>query len=325
MRPIFDTLAPAGARGRLTVLIFHRVLAAPDPLLPDEFDAQRFDAVCGWLRRWFNVLPLDAAVRRLAQGTLPARPLAITFDDGYADNHDVALPILRRHALAATFFVSTGFLDGGRMWNDTVIEAVRRTPQATLDLRGIEGAGLGAHAVFSTQDKRGAIAAIIERIKYLPQAQRNAVVAGIAARCGAVLPDTLMLRTDQVVALRRAGMQIGAHTVTHPILATLTPAEAHDEIVRSKERLESITGEPVRLFAYPNGRPGRDYTAQTVAIAREAGFDAAVTTAWGAAGHGADPFQIPRFTPWDRTRLRFGVRLARTLWTSRRGATATTT
>ena len=168
-------------------------------------------------------------------------------------------------------------------------------------------------------DKRNAIATIIDAIKYLPQPQRDVVVGCVAARCGATLPDNLMMRTEQVAALRRAGMQIGAHTVTHPILATLPPGAAREEIVSGKRRLEAIIGEPVSLFAYPNGRPDRDYSAQTVSLVREAGFDAAVTTAWGAAGVGADPFQIPRFTPWDRTQLRFGMRLAQTLWASRRG------
>ncbi|HEY8708836.1 MAG TPA: polysaccharide deacetylase family protein [Burkholderiaceae bacterium] len=320
MRWIFNRLAPGGAGGRLSVLIFHRVLAGPDPLLPDEFDAVRFEMVCGWLRRWFNVIALDTAARQLAQGTLPERPLAITFDDGYTDNHDVALPILRRYALPATFFVATGFLDGGRMWNDTVIEAVRCTPHETLDLRGVECGHLGIRRVRGIDEKRNAIAAIIDGIKYLPQPQRDAIVGCIAARCGATLPDNLMMRSEQVAALRRAGMQIGAHTVTHPILATLSPGAARDEIVNGKRRLEAIIDEPVSLFAYPNGRPDRDYTAQTVALVREAGFDAAVTTAWGAAGAGVDPFQIPRFTPWDRTQLRFGLRLAHTLWASRRGA-----
>ncbi|MFO0121490.1 MAG: polysaccharide deacetylase family protein, partial [Inhella sp.] len=108
--------SPGGARGRLTVLIFHRVLTQPDPLFPGEMDAARFDAVCGWLASWATVLPLHTAVRQVRDGVLPARALAITFDDGYADNASVALPLLQKHGLCATFFVSTGYLDGGRMW-----------------------------------------------------------------------------------------------------------------------------------------------------------------------------------------------------------------
>ena len=122
---IFRALQPPGPRGRLHTLIFHRVLPQRDPLFPGEVTAQDFNAICRWLKAWFHVLPMDQAVQQLREGSLPSRALAISFDDGYADNHEVALPILLQHGLPATFFVATGFLDGGRMWNDTVIEAVR--------------------------------------------------------------------------------------------------------------------------------------------------------------------------------------------------------
>ncbi|MCU0943281.1 MAG: polysaccharide deacetylase family protein, partial [Hydrogenophaga sp.] len=120
---LYGWMSPGGASARLSVLIFHRVLAQPDPLFPGVPDVRRFDEVCRWLARWFRVMPLDEAVRALKRGNLPARAAAITFDDGYADNHDQALPVLRAHGLPATFFVATGFLDGGRMWNDTLIES----------------------------------------------------------------------------------------------------------------------------------------------------------------------------------------------------------
>jgi hypothetical protein len=124
MRPLFSWLSPAGPGARLSVLIFHRVLARPDPLFPGRGGRpSTFDAICRWLRHWFEVLPLDRAVQALRDGTLPARAAAITFDDGYADNHDLALPMLEAAGLSACFFIATGFLDGGRMWNDVLIEA----------------------------------------------------------------------------------------------------------------------------------------------------------------------------------------------------------
>ena len=112
---------------------------------------------------------------------------------------------------------------------------------------------------------------------------------------------------------------MGAHTVLHPILAKLSLGEMRDEMKQSKDFLERLLGERVGLFAYPNGKPGEDYDERAVALARELGFDAAVTTARGAATHQTDLFQLPRFTPWDRTRLRFGARMLSTLWASRRG------
>lgn len=313
-------LAPGGRDARLSILIFHRVLPAVDPLFPTEVDTVAFDRICGWLRQWFNVLPLDAAVRRLADGTLPPRAAAITFDDGYADNHALALPILQRHGLPATFFIATGFLDGGRMWNDTLIEALRRTAEPSLDFDdlGLPGEPIGRLPTASVDERRRAILAVIDRAKYLPLDDRLALVARIAARAKARLPDDLMMSSDQVVALHRAGMQIGAHTVSHPILARLDEAEARAQIVASRTSLEHLLQAPVTLFAYPNGRPGTDYDARTVAIAESLGFEAAVTTGWGAADRGTDRFQLPRFTPWDRTKARFGARLLQNLWNARR-------
>ncbi len=116
-RHLFAVLAPDGPRSRLTILIFHRVLDRQDFLQPGEPTADEFDSQIRWLTSWFKVLPLSEAVEALRAGDLPERRLAITFDDGYPDNHDVAVPILRRHGAVATFFVATGYLDGGIMFN----------------------------------------------------------------------------------------------------------------------------------------------------------------------------------------------------------------
>lgn len=290
-------------------MIFHRVLAAPDPLCPGEVDAHRFDRICHWVRHWFNVLPLDEAEGRRRHGTLPERAMSLTFDDGYADNHDLALPILQRHGLSATFFVAAGFLDGGCMWNDIVVEAVRRTARPTLDLEGVADLQLGRHAVVSLVDKRSTIDNLIGALKYQAQPHRKRAVDEIARCAGVEAPADLMMSRAQLRALRDAGMTIGAHTVSHPILARLEPAAAADEIGRGKRMLETLLDEPVTLFAYPNGKPGEDFADEHVAMAREAGFDAAVTTAWGAGCAATDPYRLPRFTPWDTARLRFGLRL----------------
>lgn len=317
MRPFLNLLSPSGARARLNVLIFHRVLPQPDPLFPDEVDAARFDEMLGWVKAWFNVLPLDEAAQRLTDGSLPARAAALSFDDGYADNHDVALPLLRRHGLPCSFFVATGFLDGGRMWNDTLIEAVRHSHQPVLDLRGLQdgrGDDLGQHALGDTAGRRAALGALIGRVKYLPPAPRLACVNAIAERAEVAPANDLMMSSQQVRQLRAAGMQIGAHTVSHPILATLSPTEAADEMARSRDTLQQLLGEPVGLFAYPNGKPGTDYLPDVhPGLVRELGFDAAVSTRWAAARRGDDVFQIPRFTPWDRSRAKFGLRLLRNL------------
>lgn len=299
-------LSPAGARGRLSVLIFHRVLPEPDPLFPDVPDVTAFETQLRWIARWFQVRPLATAIDELYAGRLPARALAISFDDGYADNEAVAAPLLRRHGMTATFFVSTGFLAGDCMWNDRVIEALRRCEAPEIDLSAL---GLGRWPLGSAALRRQAVDAVLKGIKHLDPDRRTAAVDRVVDAAGGRPSPSLMMRPDQVRSLRAQGMDVGAHTVNHPILARLSPAAARQEMVDGKAALEQILGEPVDLFAYPNGVPDKDYTAEHAAMARDCGFRAAVSTAWGAASMRSDRYQLPRFTPWDRTPMRYGVRL----------------
>ena len=301
-----NLLSPAGHRARLSILIYHRALAAPDPILHEEIDAATFEWQMALLREAYNVLPLGEACARLARGALPARAACITFDDGYADNEQTALPILKRLGLPATFFVSTGYSDGGIMFNDAIIEAVRRAPAATHDLSRL---GLGVLDLDDSASRRAAIDALLAQIKYRPVDERAALVQQLTAAMHSELPPHLMMRPEQIRRLHDAGMEIGGHTVNHPILRVLEEAEARAEIVGGKRRLEEITGAPVTLFAYPNGKPGQDYGLRDVALVRQAGFAAAVSTTPGAGNRASDLFQLPRFTPWDRTPGRFGLRL----------------
>jgi peptidoglycan/xylan/chitin deacetylase (PgdA/CDA1 family) len=304
IKGFLNALSPPGTGARLSILIFHRVVPTQDLIFPGEMYARRFDEVCASIKSWFNVLPLDLAVSHLKSGSLPARAACITFDDGYADNHDVAMPILLRHGLPATFFISTGFLNGGRMWNDTVIEAVRLSRASSLDL-----GELGSHAIFSPSEKSVAIKAIIAKIKYLPIPERLETAQTIADEAQVNPPNNLMMTSAQVKTLRGAGMQIGAHTLTHPILASLDDSDARTEIRGSKEFLENLLEERIGLFAYPNGKPGQDYLESHVTMVKDLGFDAAVSTRPGVSSLESDVFQLARFTPWDHSTLRFGIRL----------------
>src|SRR5690242_1236069 len=127
-RMFLNLFSPGGRDSRLSIFAYRRVLPHADTLFPDEGDAESFDRHIEQLAGCFNVIPLFDAIRGLNRGTLPPRAACITFDDGYADNVEIALPILQKHGVHATFFVASGFLDGGRMWNDTVIELVRCAP-----------------------------------------------------------------------------------------------------------------------------------------------------------------------------------------------------
>lgn len=294
--------------GRLSILIFHRVLPQQDPIFPGEMHAPRFDALMGLVARSFRVMTLGDAVAARDAGRLPPRALAITFDDGYADNAEIALPLLQRHGLKATFFVATGFLDGGRMFNDTVIECLRATRQTQIDLGEW---GLGVRPLGSADERRHAIEALLPKVKYLALAERQQFLTRLLQLAGQPrLPDDLMMRSEQVVRLHRAGMEIGGHTVHHPILRVLDDAEAEAEIAAGRTCLQTLTDAPVDVFAYPNGRPMQDYDLRHAAIVRKLGFRCAVSTATGVSGPGDDRFQLPRSTPWDRSPARWLGRLA---------------
>jgi peptidoglycan/xylan/chitin deacetylase (PgdA/CDA1 family) len=298
-------VAPGGVRASLLVLIYHRVLATPDPLLRTEPSAAEFAAQMDLVKSLCHVLPLSEAVERLLSGTLPPRSLCITFDDGYANNRIVAAPILAQRRLPATVFVATGFIGGGRMWNDTIIESVRRAG-TELDLRRL---GLGCYTLSDDVSKCRAIDETLRALRYKGFDERSAAVAAIAERIGHALPDDLMMTEQHIKELASFGIEVGAHTIGHPILAQIDGEKAWHEVAGSKAALEEITGGPVLTFAYPNGRPQRDYDRSHVEIVRRAGFKVAVSTAWGAAGREADRHQIPRSRPWEKSPLRFAARL----------------
>lgn len=292
--------SPPGDAARLTILIYHRVLPQHDPLIPPETTCAEFEAQMGEVSRCFNVLPLSEAVARLKVRSLPARAACITFDDGYADNLIHAAPILKRHGLTATFFIATAYLDGGRMFNDTVIEAVRRADAPRVDLTDL---GLGVHDLSGQEGKAAAIADLLPRVKYLPAGRREAMAEELAARLASTpLPDDLMMTSAQLRQLHGLGMEIGGHTHRHPILAALDDVAVRAEVMEGRERLEALLGERPRVFAYPNGRPGQDYLPEQSRLVRELGFEGAVSTQPGSAWSGSDPWQLPRYIPWNHKR-----------------------
>ena len=275
-------------------------------MIQDEVDAVRFAIQLDTLREHFSVLPLNEAIDRLRAGTLPTRAAAITFDDGYANNAEVALPILVKKSMHATFFIATGSLGDGYMWNDAIIQALRSAPGPTLDLSAIS---FHTYSLRTIADRRAALDDILPRLKARDPASRHNLVAKILQAAESKPPSGIMMTHEQVRSLDSAGMDIGGHTVNHPILTTLTADEAKREIVEGKKNLERIIGRPVQLFAYPNGKPGQDFDGAHVAMVKAAGFSAAVSTAPGAARADSDPYQLPRFTPWDRSPARFTLRL----------------
>lgn len=289
---------------RLSILIFHRILDRQDPMLKGEIDIKQFDSQMFWIKRFYNVLDLNTAMDNLVSNTLPARALCITFDDGYKDNYINALPILKKYSLPATFFIATAFLNGGIMWNDVVIETLRNTKMKSLDLTEF---GLGIYKI--GENRAGLLSEVLTSLKYLAFEKRTSVVEALPRLLNSPVPNNLMMDDSDVKNLYRSGMVIGGHTKNHPILAKLSRQHAKQEIEAGKQYLETLVDDEIQLFAYPNGRPGQDYNSEHVEILKKVGFKGAVSTAWGAATNKSDIFQLPRFTPWDRSVVKYLFRL----------------
>lgn len=304
---ILSKLLRIEGKQRLSILIYHRVLPEADFMRSATTTVDQFEWQMALLAKHFNPLSLSEAVSLMDYGELPPRAVCVTFDDGYADNETVALPVLTRLGIPATIFVATGFLNGGRMWNDTITEAIRVAEGPTIDLSSID---LGVYDISSSDARRQVAGTIIREIKHwAPKMRSEAVLAVESLPLTAPLPTNLMLTDAQVKNLCNSGVEIGAHTINHPILATLDLEQAKVEIQEPKLFLESLTEKPVTAFAYPNGRPEIDYRVEHRDLVEITGYQCAFSTHSGVASKTSDKWQLPRFTPWDKTPLRFLVRL----------------
>lgn len=304
LRPVVRLFERVTGPSRLQILIFHRVLPAADQLFSGVPDARRFRTLLRHLKSMYRIAPLGEALELLRQGRLPSGTVALTFDDGYEDNYSVALPILAEEGVPATIFIATRFLDGGRMFNDTVWESFRETANDGIDLDFL---GLGQIPLRTWADRRATAARVIDAIKYLEIEERESAAMRVAEAAGVSLRTDLMMTSDQVARLPQDLITVGAHTHSHPILTRLAPSEARSDVELGRTRLEALCGRPIDLFAYPNGKPGQDYDRTHVDMVRDLGFTAALTTSPGTHTGSADFHQIPRFTPWREDYPRFAA------------------
>jgi peptidoglycan/xylan/chitin deacetylase (PgdA/CDA1 family) len=235
------------------------------------------------------------------------RYVVLTFDDGYRDSFDVALPVLRSHGATASFFPITGFVDRPRIpWWDEIAWMVRTSAREAVP----SGWWLPEPVSYDEPDRERAVVALLERYKRLPGEETGAFLDWLAeATASGRHPedgaDELWLTWDMVRELRRAGMTIGGHTVTHPVLPSLSPEDQRAEIAGCRKRIEAELGERMTAFAYPGGRFD--------AVTRECVAAEGVEVAFGHSG-GYRPFG-PSWDPLDvrRTSIspRIGVRRLR--------------
>lgn len=245
----------------------------------------------------FNIVTMDdIALWLQGAALLPRRAVAITFDDGFADNHESAAPILAQYGLRAAFYITTGSVqDGTAPWFCRLRSAFSGTSSPTwihprsrraLDIRDAPG----RYAGFLEACRACATMTGDRQAAFLENVERELAVAD-AAKSG-----LLMMTWDQVLALRQSGHIIGSHTMTHPNLAHCEPDEAMRELMESKQILEDRLAGTVEHFSYPSPILEPHYSDVTTSLARQAGYVSAVTCLPGPVLRRHSPFLLPRLS-----------------------------
>ena len=264
----------------ITALTYHRVTNPADAAEFDQgvVDASPadFDGHLAFLGRWFNFVGIDDLFDFRRGGRLPQNPLLLTFDDGYLDNFEIALPILKRHGAKAVFFIATHYLAERRLfWWDRISYLVKRSTKESLHLSYPR-----KESIALRRDRTPAIEKVLRVVKDHYALDLERFTEGVAEACGVSLSageerkaaDRMLMTWDQVRALRAAGMDVQSHTSTHRVLQTLPPAELERELRGSRALLSEVLGEDVRAVSYPVGKALR-YTPHIRTAVRSAGYE----------------------------------------------------
>ncbi len=243
------------------ILLYHRVAVAESDPHALCISPAHFEEHLALLSGRARVVPLAEIVTRLRERRSVRGLVAITFDDGYADNLTTALPLLERYAAPATFFVVSGRIP---FWWDRM---------AALPLDGARFRELYAELQPLPNDENQ------HRLDHLEAPADN-------------LP--LRMSDEQIVsAAAHPLITIGGHTLSHRVLATLSSGAQREEIGACRQALEELTGQRVRSFAYPYGTP-QTFNAVTVALVRACGFEHACAAAGDVVSSSSDLFRLPR-------------------------------
>jgi len=288
----------------LSILTYHRF---PKPDGTEAFDdgvidtsAEEFEQHVRCIKQHFTVVGVDELCAFAAGGELPPNSVAITFDDGYRDNYQQALPILRKYGCRAIFFVATSFIDERRVyWWDRVAYSLKQSTRSVVEL-----CYPGPFRV-ALDDKSSAILRLLRFVKACPVLDMERFLTGLDHATGVpwtrelerAFADELLMSWDDVRALKRAGMDVESHTRSHRILQTLSAVELRAELEGSRRDLQRELGQAPRAVAYPVGKPLELASPVRPALCR-AGYQLGLTNGtgptptWGA----RDPFDIRRQT-----------------------------
>lgn len=278
-----DRLTAGRFAGQGIILTFHHVRLASDRIFPQnrllEITPSFLEAVIRELRELgYDIIPIDEMPARIAGGKGLRRFAVLTFDDGYLDTRDYALPILKRHEAPFTVFVTPGFAERTTpLWWLDLEDAVRAREQIEVQLPS----GRFVHPTRTPEDQRAGFKRLYWALRELPETELRGIVATMAEDAGIDTIGRIERLCMDWSALRDFSrdplVTIGAHSMTHPRLKTLADEASQAEIVESKAVVEREIGKPVKHFAYPVG----DATSAGIrefAFARAVGFETGVTT-----------------------------------------------
>lgn len=287
---VWQRPAPAGA-----VLVYHRVARLTTDPFGQAVTPETFERQLQILRRFGTLVSAEALVARLARGEPVERMIAVTFDDGYVDNLTNAASIAARLGVSITVFVAVEpVANGTPFWWDglaaTVLEG--KAPPGTLVVGG-QSFSLGTGI-----ERSDALQRLHAMLRCVSAGRRAALMREVETRLGRPTLDEASrpMTLDELRALAsHARVMIGAHTMTHPSLAALPDEEQRTEMLESRLALERLLELPIRLLAYPFGKPD-NVSDRTRELAAAAGYDAAFTTVPQPVRAGVDRFAIPRLT-----------------------------
>jgi peptidoglycan/xylan/chitin deacetylase (PgdA/CDA1 family) len=230
---------------------------------------------------------------------LPQNALAITIDDGYRDFYQVAYPVFREYGIPATVYLVSDFLDGTLwLWVDQVRHAFLNAPPQTFRME-FSGHSSRTFELGSVQSRKAAAYTVTEAAKKLPNAVRLEFMERLPRELHVDLPgqapaEYAPMRWEEAREVAAGGIELGAHTCTHPILSSVTSLEElNHEIAGSKHRIEQQLDRAVDHFCYPNGAV-RDFNPDAVAAVQAAGYRSSVTTEPGLNYPAADRFRLLR-------------------------------
>ena len=267
-------------------------------------------------------IKLQSLVEALIDGRVPPRTVVITLDDGYADNLHIAKPLLARYEVPATVFITSGYLGREFWWDrlDRILPGPAMLPkQLSLTIGGIvhrlQAASPGGRKWEQSAAawRQRSLSWLYGLLQPMIEGERQEVMEQIRFWPGAVTHDDsprILLSPDELRSLaQEALVEIGAHSVSHPNLASLPVPDQKAEIQGCKNKLEKILNRPVNSFAYPHG----SLSDATVTAVRDAGYSCACTSSNDIVWSRSNCYQLPRFWPTDCNGASFARWLGRWL------------